>query len=252
MRLVYFYYHNICIIHMKGVLYMSLSEKTQAIYMIRNKLDNRVYIGSTKDVTQRFKQYICAVNEVENNPSKASKHNAVIADIAKLGWDNFEFKIIDASVDMQNPDLRSIREVELIMKYRSIFPKYGYNATMGGETGTKGHRTVGNFKPKALILYDTMTEECTIYLKGTKTVPDEIGIKANGLPTAVQRGYLMKNRYFAFYANTERMELFHEYVVARRSVEKTNGSNDKASKERFKQYEKAYKAAYKCAQDWHL
>lgn len=100
---------------------MSKREKTPAIYSITNKINGRVYIGSSKNVTKRFRDYISLVHIVEQDPSKASRYNELIVDIVKYGWDNFEFKILDASVDMYDHELRAIREIEFITKYRSNY-----------------------------------------------------------------------------------------------------------------------------------
>lgn len=231
---------------------MSLADKTPAVYRITNLQDGRVYIGSTKNLTQRFKQYMFEVDKCLRDPSYGSKRNKLISDIATLGWDNFKFEVVDASPFMQDDDLRAVREVELIMKYRSIFPEYGYNSTMGGESGPSKHRKRYDRKPKALFLYDTKHDTIDLYLKGTKTVHEVIGCKKDNVPDSVQRGKLVKNRYFIFYANSERRALFAEKIDLTRGVRKINGSNDAVAQQQYTMYKKALKAVDEYAKELEL
>lgn len=221
---------------------MSNADKTPAIYSITNLDDGRIYIGSTKDVTKRFRGWMSAVNKAASSDAEFNAaSNQLIRDIVINGWDNFEFKIIDASPAMQDPYTRSIREVELIMKHRSILPEYGYNATMGGESGSEKHRKAYNRKPKALFLYDTFDDSILLFLKGTKTIPDHIKVRKDYVPDAVQRGKLVKDRYFIFYANTERRKEMAEFIAEYRAnaIQKYNGNNDNSAHNTYKRYLKA-------------
>lgn len=227
---------------------MALADKTPAVYKITNLINGRVYIGSTKDMTKRFKQYIFAVKRVTEDPNIADRYNSIIADIAKYGWDNFEFKIVDNSIYMQDTDLRAVREVELIMKYRSILPEYGYNSTMGGESGATKHRKQVNRKPKALFLYDTKNDNISLYLKGTSTVHNDIKCRKDNIPDAIQRGKFVKGRYFIFYANSERRKLFADKIKFERDNYKTNGKNDE-SQNNYALYLNALDAVDKYAEE---
>lgn len=228
---------------------MSLSERTPAIYKITNLIDGRVYIGSTKNVTKRFKQYISAVERYKKDGYRHKSTNTLIIDIATLGWDNFEFKIVESGPEMFDPDIRSITEVEYIMKYRSIHPKYGYNATMGGETGSVGHRKYINRKPKPVFLYDTTTGEIDLYLTGTKTIPKELHIPKERLPDALQRGKLLKNRYFIFYADPQYRASIAELKSEQCLVFSTNGDNDRDSMKRYDLYFEALKKVNEFAEN---
>lgn len=231
---------------------MSLAEKTPAVYSITNKINGKIYIGSTRNLTNRFKQYISAVKRYSEGSRDPAVSSLIVQDIVKYGWDNFEFKVEDASIYMQDPDLRSLKEVELIMKYRSILPEYGYNSTMGGETGASKHRKAFNRKPKALFVYDTEDDSIMLYLKGTSNVHEFIGGKRENVPDACQRGKLFKNRYFIFYANTERRHTFAEYIDAKRNVPKNNGGNDLDAQNKYQQYKHALAAVDEFAKELEL
>lgn len=75
------------------------------IYMIKNKVNNKVYIGQTKSIEIRWKEHI--------NKLKANKHVNVHLQNSwnKYGLDSFEFLIIDSA--------ESIDE-KCVYKYRPI------------------------------------------------------------------------------------------------------------------------------------
>lgn len=188
------------------------------------------------------------VNAVEKDPSKADSYNGLIREIAELGWDNFKFDILDASSDMYDNETRAIREVEYITKYRSIMPEYGYNASMGGETGSIKHRTFNTGKPKDLILVDTKKDySAWLYLHGTLDIHKELGIAKMSVPDAARRGGFIKIRYFLFFANTEHRETVAEFVRIKRGLVKSNGKNGDAAKAQYQMYLKALESANKCA-----
>ena len=106
----------------------------KTIYLHRNKLNNKVYIGQTiqQNLEDRWKN------------GKGYKtcyyfYNA----IQKYGWDNFEHIILEQNEDWTQEEL-NIKEKEYIIKYQANNPQYGYNITEGGSSISQ------NALPKAL------------------------------------------------------------------------------------------------------
>lgn len=97
------------------------------IYMFRNKLNNKCYVGKTIDVKRRYQEHI-------NRPTDSRIHNA----ITKYGIDNFDFVVLEhiqrESIDDLNNEMNRL-EMYYIQEYDSY--KSGYNLTIGGE-GTSG------------------------------------------------------------------------------------------------------------------
>lgn len=214
---------------------MALSEKTPAVYMIRCKVNNKVYIGSTKDIGKRMKRWLYDYHH--SLKGKLQRNQPILADMVKYGWDNFEFKILNSSPDMFDADTRSILEIELIVKHQSILPEFGYNATIGGESGANKHRKAAvNRKPKAMFLYDTETERIWFHFKGTKSIPNQIGCKKDYVPDAACRGKLIKHRYFVYYVSSERREICAKYIKDLRDRLSENGNNTTNANHNYKQY----------------
>ncbi|MFX1297200.1 MAG: GIY-YIG nuclease family protein [Promethearchaeota archaeon] len=99
------------------------------IYIIINKINNKVYIGQTmqKPKTRWIQHKSKAKNGIERYFYYAIRY---------YGIENFKFKIIETNVPSK---LLDEKEREYIEKYKSFVGKYGnkfgYNLTPGGESG---------------------------------------------------------------------------------------------------------------------
>lgn len=99
-------------------------DKKYIVYMHKNKINNKVYIGIT---CQKTNYRWGAGSGYKKQPKF---YNA----ICKYGWDNFEHIILFQNLTFEEAKQK---EIEIISKYNAFTKKYGYNATKGGD-GTKG------------------------------------------------------------------------------------------------------------------
>lgn len=87
------------------------------IYIIKNDINNKVYIGQSLNAEQRFKSHC-----------KKNRDNSLIdAAIQKYGKEHFWYEILEKQVENYNE-----RERYWIKHYNSLKPK-GYNIQSGGE-----------------------------------------------------------------------------------------------------------------------
>lgn len=96
-------------------------ENLGSIYIIRNTINNKVYIGQTiNKVSYRFKSHIYyAVRGKDYVIGKAMR---------KYGIENFYYEVLE-----QCPrKMLNKREIYWIATYDSTNPKYGYNMSIGG------------------------------------------------------------------------------------------------------------------------
>jgi group I intron endonuclease len=92
------------------------------IYIIINKINNKVYIGQTiSTLSERWSQHKC---------DSKRKHTAIANAMIKYGVDNFKMDLIEDDIPYIQLDER---EIEYIKQYNSICPN-GYNITDGGQT----------------------------------------------------------------------------------------------------------------------
>ena len=91
-----------------------------AIYIIKNTINKKVYIGqTTQKVEDRFKQHLKLL--------KSNSNQIIHKAIKKYGKDKFYYEILECGVDMQ--DL-SKKEEYYIKIYNSV--ENGYNISYGG------------------------------------------------------------------------------------------------------------------------
>lgn len=90
------------------------------IYLLMNKVNQKVYIGVTSNYKKRMREH-----------SYASNDYLISKAIRKYGWDNFQSSILLETDDRE-------AEKRFIKEYESNDPSKGYNLTEGGE-GTLGY-----------------------------------------------------------------------------------------------------------------
>lgn len=95
-------------------------ERLFTIYMHRNKINNKVYIGQTcLPLERRWKHG----NGYDKDP-------LFYKAIVKYGWDNFEHLVLEKNLSEEQVNER---ERYWIKKYQSNNVNYGYNLTPGGD-----------------------------------------------------------------------------------------------------------------------
>ena len=93
---------------------------TKDIYIIKNKINNKVYIGQSINAKQRF---ISHKSRARTNADHSPIHDAMIA----LGVENFYIEILESQIENYNK-----REKYWIKYYNSLIPN-GYNLAEGGD-----------------------------------------------------------------------------------------------------------------------
>ena len=110
---------------------MSIKGKKYIVYIHRNLINKKVYVGMTSYGKVRWRK-----------DGKGYKQNAQMwLDICEYGWDNFEHIVY-----AENLSLNKAKYIErsLIKELKSNNPECGYNKSNGGECGTLG--CVGHIK----------------------------------------------------------------------------------------------------------
>lgn len=110
-------------------------DKKWCVYIHKNKVNGKVYIGKTcKKPERRWARG-------KGYSAQPKFHD----DIIKYGWDNFEHIIIAEGLD--EPKAKDM-EVSLIAKYESTNKEKGYNTTRGGDGGCLGYTHTEDWKEK--------------------------------------------------------------------------------------------------------
>jgi group I intron endonuclease len=92
------------------------------IYMLRNKINGKLYIGQTvRDINERLREYRKAA-------SRKNSRQAIYLAINKHGWSNFNAFVLDRASSQEELDAL---EQYWISHYNCVAPN-GYNLTTGG------------------------------------------------------------------------------------------------------------------------
>lgn len=103
------------------------------IYKIENLINNKVYIGQSKDIEKRFKNHI--TNAFKGDASTNKEYNKYLyRAFRKYGINNFKMEILEECSETELND----KEHYYILKYHSNDDYYGYNETCGYEYNQYG------------------------------------------------------------------------------------------------------------------
>jgi len=119
------------------------------IYIIKNNINNKVYIGQAKDTTKRFESHC--------KPSSADDGDLISAAILKYGKNNFYYEILEKQIENYNE-----RESYWIKYYNSVVP-HGYNILSGGNEPSV---MCGEIHPESILTTEKI-EQLTYDLRNT-------------------------------------------------------------------------------------
>jgi group I intron endonuclease len=97
------------------------------IYLIKNKVNDKGYVGQSKDVLQRWRHHRSVANKVKNSRDRVKNAYIIHYAIVKYGEGNFEFSIIE---ECDTQEEANDREVYWVKKFETYGG--GYNCTPGG------------------------------------------------------------------------------------------------------------------------
>lgn len=97
-------------------------EDKYCVYAHINKINGKVYVGQSKNITKRW----------HNNGLEYQKCPYFWSAIQKYGWDNFEHIVL---IDNLTKEQADEYEIFYINKYHSSYKENGYNIREGGSHG---------------------------------------------------------------------------------------------------------------------
>ncbi len=127
------------------------------VYMHKNKINGKVYIGITKQ----------KVKERWQNGLGYRNCSLFYNSIKKYKWKNFEHIILFTNLTKEEAEQK---EIELIKYYKSNCRKYGYNIENGGHCNIMSEETKEKIRKKAIgrKMSDDFKEKCRINNTGKK------------------------------------------------------------------------------------
>ena len=99
------------------------------IYKITDLTNGKIYIGKTNDIVRRINEYRYKSKNINNRKRKYR----ILERMNEIGFENFEFSILEEVLD---ESLLDEREIFWIEKLNARDIKIGYNSKTGGKGGT--------------------------------------------------------------------------------------------------------------------
>ena len=141
------------------------------IYIIRNYINDKVYIGQSVDSKQRWANHL-------SNARHKNRWSAIDFSMAKHGIENFYYEIIETTENYNE------RERYWIQYYNSVLPN-GYNCDLGGSglSGVESHN--GLIKDQEML--ESIITELIAGNKSQVMIGEQYGISKK-IISAINRG----------------------------------------------------------------
>lgn len=174
------------------------------IYLIRNKINGKCYVGQTQSLRKRLRSHYHIYKKGGNG--RMILYEAIL----KYGKENFEILIL-ATLKVYNKKALDYLEKKYIKEYN--YYKHGYNQTEGGDGGILGYKMTNSQKKiiskgaKAVAMdgryklycYNINTKEVIEYLNCTEA-GNALGINPDTVSGALCHKRFCNSTYI-FYTN---------------------------------------------------
>lgn len=114
-----------------------MEENNWCVYMHTNKLNGKKYVGISSNVKRRWAGHGCEYSDQVFGSA-----------IEKYGWENFSHDVL---LDNLTKRQACVEEQRLIQRYKTHDRKFGYNVSLGGESGS--FRSYGTQKKRMKCIY---------------------------------------------------------------------------------------------------
>lgn len=111
-----------------------LFRKKGKIYMIRNTINGKGYVGQTIQRPSARRSQHASGNQIGH--SRSGKPSPIQSAIAKYGWKAFEWSLLESNIAHRPKEVLNERERHWIVVMDTRVPK-GYNVSSGGQEGCK-------------------------------------------------------------------------------------------------------------------
>lgn len=121
----------------------------QYIYLLKNNMTNRIYVGRTSRPELRFRQHISAL--------KSNRHTNELMqqDFNMYGVDSFSMEIVEQSESF----VRTGREGKWMLKLKTYDERYGYNYKDPFIWNNHGHYSIHVISMMNNVSLNTLTKE---------------------------------------------------------------------------------------------
>lgn len=139
----------------------------KVIYIIKNDINKKVYVGQTVNLKQRWLQHI-------SNSKRKNRYSLIDLAISKFGIEHFNIEVLEK--DVEDYDQREIYWIEY---FNSMTPN-GYNITQGGSSSGVGCDSI-----LSKIKNEEDLDKIILQIKNTNSSFDSIAKEWNVSPSTI-------------------------------------------------------------------
>lgn len=202
-------------------MFKELIQKAQkhygVIYLVRNTMNNKIYVGQTTNLKRRIKEY--RVSKIY----KKSQKYTLMKEIVKHGYENFTYTILDVA---ETKEELNGKEIFWIKCLNASNPSVGYNKKTGGDGGSMNNESIQRMrnssrkfrhteetKIKKSIPIITFKNGDIEYFHGAKAFADFIKTDRSVISSVIRNGRKFKG-YFIFYSdNSKREDVLNNLIL---------------------------------------
>lgn len=133
-------------------------DKNHCVYMHKNKINGKVYIGQTNNIKTRWK------------PKEYQHCVKFYAAIEKYGWENFEHIVLASNLTLSEANEL---EYQLIKQYNATID--GYNIYLGGNNRQMPPETINKLSQKSLELWQNKEYQEKQHISRLQSWQGELG-----------------------------------------------------------------------------
>lgn len=184
------------------------------VYLIRNSVNNKIYIGKSTNMKSRIRQYRYLCNN--NKPS----YQEIITDMKSIGFDKFTFELLDEAYDNNDLNEKEIYWMDYAIDmncglYNDLFLGGG-----GGFKGQKGRPQSINEKIKKSKKIIAYKDGCFIFSDSAKLFADYVNLERTNVIEGIKKCKKVRG-YFVYYADinlrNEQMKFLKKRIIKYKS-----------------------------------
>ena len=175
----------------------NMTDKISGIYCIKNIVNNKVYIGQSKNIKERW-----------GNHKSELKHNRHCNRYLQSAWNKYGSESFDFSIIEEcSQDIINEREIYWISYYNSCDADFGYNFSTGGDNSSQGVKLTQEQKdhmskvknPEEVVQIDFSGNLVRVWRSATNAQRTLNNIRARSILQCCRHIIYQANGYIWFY-----------------------------------------------------
>lgn len=197
-------------------------EKVWCVYIHTCKENNKKYIGQTRDLKNRWNNN--GAKYLYKQKNGQWRQPAIARAILSHGWDGFEHEVVADNLTKVEADKL---EIELINKYNTLNPQFGYNIRKGGSHGSLSQESIEKMRE---TIGDSRMKESNAFYGKKHSEETKQKIRENAILNSKKRDWSGKNNFCFLHYQYICVETQKRYLSARLAGEAVGVSKGSIAK----------------------